>query len=315
MTAPALPHRVRERIRWGVSGALGALPAPRRAGVLAAVLLLPPLLLRLFTSVTPFVETLRLSFTDASPLNDTITGVGLENYEAVLTGPVTVQALVFTVAYTLISTALELVVGFALALLMDRPFRYRNVVRGVALVPWAIPAIVTALGFRFMFSDGFGIIPHLLGSVGVDIAWLTDPFAARASVIIANVWRTVPFIALIILAGLQGIPDELLQAARVDGASYPRLLRSIVLPLVMPLLITMGIFMFIFQLGSFDIILGMTGGGPGTATNVLAYEAYQEAFIGLQYGRSSAIAMLLFVVVLVFGLLALRLFRRYEVDL
>src|SRR5690606_15095233 len=124
----------------------------------------------------------------------------------------------------------------------------------------------------------------------------------------------VPFIAFVVLAGLQGVPDELYGAARVDGAGWWRTHLQIVLPLVMPVLITMGVFMVIFQIGTFDTILGMTGGGPGSATQVIPYLAYQDAFIGLNYGRSSALAMILFLIVLAVGVIALGRFRRAEVE-
>ncbi|HEY1617442.1 MAG TPA: sugar ABC transporter permease [Streptosporangiaceae bacterium] len=294
-----LPH-----LRW-----------PRRAWLAAAILLVPAALLRLFTSVYPFVQTAWMSLTNESPLTSPTKLIGLENYRTLLGSSLTVQSIIFTVLFAVLSTIAELVFGIGLALLLNAPFRLRGFTRAVSLVPWAIPAIVTALGFKFMFSDGFGIIPDLLGHIGIHVQWLTSPDGAKAAVIIANVWRSVPFIALILLAGLQGIPAELLQAARVDGAGRVAVLRKILIPLITPLLVTMGVFMLIFQIGTFDTILGMTGGGPGTATQVLSYSAYQDAFIGLQYGKAAAEAMLLFVLVLAAGLAAIRLFRRSEVQL
>lgn len=304
-----------QRVRWAGADLLRFASMPRRVWLIAAVLLAPALAMRLFTSVYPFLQTVWLSFTDSSPMNLETQVVGLQNYRDLLSDPVTREAIWFTVVFALVSTVAELVLGLALALLLNATFRLRALARAVALVPWAIPAIVTALGFRFMFADGFGIIPDLLSHLGIHVEWLTTPVGAQAAVIAANVWRSVPFIALVILAGLQGIPPEVYQAAKVDGAGYLRTLRSIVVPLVAPLLVTMGVFMVIFQIGSFDIILGMTGGGPGTSTQVLSYLAYQEAFIGLNYGRASAMAMLLFALVVVVGLAALRLFRRVEVEL
>ncbi|SRR5690606_34184783 len=301
--------------RWWIARLLGWLSLPRKVWLLAAVLIAPALLLRLFTSIYPFLATAWTSFTNDSAYQATAEFIGLENYTALLTDRVARQALLFTIAFAGVSTLLELVLGFALALLLNATFKLRGLARAVALIPWAIPAVVSALGFRFIFSDGFGIVPHLLGFVGIDIDWLTSPLPAQAAVIIANVWRNVPFIAFVILAGLQGVPAELYQAAKVDGAGWFRTMWSVVLPLVTPLLITMGVFMTIFQLGTFDTVFGMTGGGPGTATQVAPYLAYQEAFIGLEYGRASALAMLLFLIVLAVGVLALRWFRRTEVEL
>lgn len=301
--------------RWWIAGLLGRLSLPRKVWLLAAVLVAPALLLRLFTSIYPFLATAWTSLTDDSAYRATAEFVGLENYADLLSDRVARQALLFTIAFAGLSTLLELVLGFALALLLNATFALRGVARAVALIPWAIPAVVSALGFRFIFSDGFGIVPHLLGFAGIEVDWLTSPLPAQVAVIIANVWRNVPFIAFVVLAGLQGVPGELFQAAKVDGAGWLRTMWSVVVPLVAPLLITMGVFMTIFQLGTFDTVFGMTGGGPGTATQVAPYLAYQEAFIGLEYGRASALAMLLFLVVLAVGVLALRWFRRTEVEL
>src|SRR5690606_5440366 len=125
----------------------------------------------------------------------TVEFIGLENYADLLTDRVARHALMFTVVFAGVSTVLELVLGFALALLLNATFALRGVMRAVALIPWAIPAVVSALGFRFLFSDGFGIVPHLLGFAGIEVDWLTSPLPAQAAVIIANVWRNVPFIA------------------------------------------------------------------------------------------------------------------------
>ncbi|QSB16766.1 sugar ABC transporter permease [Natronosporangium hydrolyticum] len=313
--APEGAERRRSDLRWAVARLLGRLSLPRRVWLVAAILIVPALGLRLFTSVYPFLATAWTSLTDESGYRAETTFIGLANYTALLDDRVVRQALLFTVVFAGVSTVLELVLGFALALLLNAAFKLRGLARAVALIPWAIPAIVSALGFRFIFADGFGMVPHLLGTVGLEVDWLTHPIAAKAAVIIANVWRTVPFVAFVILAGLQGVPQELYQAAKVDGAGWFRTIRSVVVPLVTPLVITMGIFMVIFQLGTFDTVLGMTGGGPGTATQVAPYLAYQEAFIGLEHGRASGIAMLLFLIVLGVGVAALRLFRRTEVQL
>lgn len=313
-TAVEVEERWSASVRWAVARILGRVRVPRRVGILAAVLIGPAILLRVLTAVYPFFETAWTSLTNSNAYNAETAFVGLQNYAGLLQDPGARSALVFTVVFALGSTVLEMVFGFALALLLNAQFRLRSFARAVVLLPWAIPAIVSALGFRFMFSDGFGIISHLLSVIGIEINWLTDPLAAQVAVILANVWRNVPFIAFVVLAGLQGVPRELYEAAKMDGANWIRTTVQIVMPMVMPLLITMGIFMVIFQLGTFDTILGMTGGGPGTATEVAPYLAYQQAFIGLQYGQASALAMLLFLVVLAVGAFALAAFRKSEVE-
>jgi multiple sugar transport system permease protein len=312
-TAASL-HEPRFSVRWGVARVLGWMRLPKSIVLLGLILLAPALLLRILTSVYPFFATAWTSFTNSSAYVADPHFVGFDNYVAIFDNPSSRGALIFTITFAVVSTALELVIGFGLALLLNARFRLRGLGRALVLLPWAIPAIVSALGFRFIFSDGSGLVPTFLAWFGVDIAWLTDPFWAQVAVILANVWRSVPFIAFVVLAGLQGVPDELYEAARVDGAGWWRTHLQIVLPLVMPVLITMGVFMVIFQIGTFDTILGMTGGGPGSATQVIPYLAYQDAFIGLNYGRSSALAMILFLIVLAVGVIALGRFRRAEVE-
>ena len=130
-----------------------------------------------------------------------------------------------------------------------------------------------------------------------------------------NVWKSTPFLAIVFLAALQAVPQDIYEAARVDGASKVRSFFSITLPLITPQIVTIGLFMLVWQLASFDLIYAMTGGGPGYATQVLAYSIYQVAFAGLNYGYASAISMILFVVVAITTVVMLALYRRVEVSL
>jgi multiple sugar transport system permease protein len=312
-SAPAI-HERRFSLMWPIARLLGHVRLPRSILVLALILLAPALILRVVTSVYPFIATAWTSLTNSSAYVQATQFVGLENYAKVLDDPSGQSALIFTVVFAVVSTILQVVFGFILALLLNTKFRFQNFTRAVVLLPWAIPAIVTALGFRFMFADDSGIIAVAFSTLGLSVDWLSDPFGAQVAVIIANVWRNIPFIAFVVLAGLQGVPHELIEAARVDGATRLRITMQILVPLMMPLLITMGTFMVIFQMGSFDIILGMTGGGPGSATQVAPYLAYQAAFISLNYGESAAISMLLFLIILGVGVLALVRFRKSQVE-
>lgn len=307
-------HEPRFSPFWAIARVLRHVRLPRSVVLLALILLAPALLLRVVTSVYPFLATAWTSFTDSSAYKPEAEFIGFENYADVLANPSSVGALVFSIVFAVVSTLGQVVFGFTLALLLNMKFRFQNFTRAIVLLPWAIPAIVTALGFRFMFSEGSGLIPAALAFVGIQIDWLSDPLGAQAAVIIANTWRSIPFIAFVVLAGLQGVPHELIEAARVDGASRLRINMQIFVPLMMPLLITMGTFMVIFQIGSFDIIYGMTGGGPGSATQVAPYLAYQAAFIALNYGESAAISMLLFLIILGIGVLALVRFRKSQVE-
>jgi multiple sugar transport system permease protein len=201
------------------------------------------------------------------------------------------------------------------AMLLNAAFRGRGVVRAINLIPWAIAMVVAAMGFRWMFDAQYGIITDLtVRLTGVHIPWLTTSLGAKAAVIITNVWKSTPFLALVFLAALQGIPIEFYEAARVDGANKLQTFFRITLPLILSQVVTIGLFMVVWQLASFDLIYTMTGGGPGFATSVLAYNIYQAAFGGLNFGYASAISLVLFVLVFIMGGLGLLIFRRVEVQ-
>jgi multiple sugar transport system permease protein len=224
------------------------------------------------------------------------------------------SSLSFTVVFVLLSTLLQLFFGVLVALLLNSAFRGRGFVRAVNLIPWAIPMVVAAMGFRWMFDAEYGIITDLTYRLtGLTIPWLTTSWGAKAAVILANVWKSTPFLALVFLAALQGIPTDLFEAARVDGAGKLQTFFKITLPLILSQVITIGLFMIVWQLASFDLVYTMTGGGPGYATSVLAYNIYQAAFGGLNFGYASAISLVLFVLVFIMGGLGLILFRRVEV--
>jgi len=215
--------------------------------------------------------------------------------------------------FVLGATVLQLAFGLAVAHLLNAPFRLRYLSRTIVLIPWAIPMAVVALGFRWLFDDQFGMIPDLMRTLlGMQMRWLIDPQNSRLAVIAVAVWKSTPFVALILLAGLQGIPRELYEAARVDGANLRNSLLHITIPMLMPILITTGLFMVVWQLAVFDLPFLMTGGGPGYATTVIAQKIYLESN-SLNYGYAASIGVVMVGIVAVVGAVGLALFRRYEV--
>jgi multiple sugar transport system permease protein len=165
-----------------------------------------------------------------------------------------------------------------------------------------------------MFDDQFGMIPDLLRSVaGVQMRWLIDPNNAKLAVISVAIWKSTPFVALVLLAGLQGIERDLYEAARVDGANAWTCLFYITIPMLLPILVTTGMFMIVWQLAVFDLPFLMTGGGPGFSTTVLAQKIYLESN-SLNYGYAAAISMALVGIVAVVGVVGLYLFRRFDVS-
>jgi len=295
---------------------------PRRKGMTlnqrrylaAALLLLPGVLLRLFTTLYPFIQTILLSVQEYNPAFPPQKYVGLGNFEKLAGDLVFQSSIEFTLIFVFGSTLLQLVFGVLVASLLNAKFRLRNLARTINLIPWAIPMVVAALGWRWLFDGTYGWITDLQSRLGIQFSWLIDPVGARVAILIVNVWKSTPFVAISILAGLQGVPEELYEAARVDGANPVQSFWKITLPLIMPLTVTIGMYMMGWQRSVFDLPYAMTSGGPGFSTSVLAYMIQQQVAT-LNYGYASAISVVMFLVVAVFGGIGLYVFRRVEVQI
>lgn len=273
----------------------------------AWLLVAPTLILLAGVAGWPLLRTIFYSFTDAlldAPHEYAF--VGLANYlefadgEAfgVLADPVWWRSVRNTLWFTFISVSLELGFGLALALLMNQKFRGQGLVRTAILVPWAIPTIVTAKMFSWMFHDQYGTVNDLLMRAGIidgPLAWIAEPGLSMWAVVIADVWKTVPFMALMLLAALQMVPSDLYEAARVDGASAWQRFRRITLPLIFPAMIVALIFRTMDALRVFDLIYVLTSNSEATIS-ISGYArdqmvAYQEMGVG------SAASVLVFMMV------------------
>jgi multiple sugar transport system permease protein len=199
-----------------------------------------------------------------------------------------------TTIFTVLSVAAETVLGLLFALALHRRFRGRGLVRAAVLLPWALPTAVMALAWAWIFNDSFGVANDLLRRTGLlesPIAWLGEPATAMAALVVADVWKTTPFVALIVLAGLEGLPQELIDAARIDGLSAGARLWHVVLPLVSPSLGIAVAFRALQAWGAFDIVYVMTGGGPGGSTETVSLFVFQSYFRYLDFGYGSAAAV------------------------
>lgn len=308
--------RVAER---EVAGRPLARAEARRRGLsrtqIAWLLVAPALLLRLATALYPVLDTFRLSLTNTHLVEGTSAFIGLGNYARMLRDPKVIETLQFTAIFTSASLLLQLVFGFLIALLLNANLPWRGLLRTVNLLPWAAPTIVVAIAGAWIWNDQFGLVNDLWVRVfGTRPLWLGNAATARLVVIVMDVWKNVPFMAIVLLAALQNVPQEVLDAARVDGCGPLGTLWRIVLPLIAPVVVTMSIFVTIFRLFSFDIVYGLTQGGPGTTTSLLAYRVYTEAIRFLAFGYGAAIAIVLFLIVLVVGLLGFLLLKRVEVQ-
>jgi multiple sugar transport system permease protein len=316
MVKVAAPSEAKERaklIRFR-SARLSLSRTTRRRYLLFLLLIAPAFLLRLTTAAYPILQTIFLSFNNLSVLQGTDEFVGLQNYINLSRDYGLRGALDFTVIFVVASTILELIVGMLIALLLNAAFRGRTFARTINLIPWAIPTIVAGYAFRWLLDDQFGMIPYWIQELfGLRWVIFINSFSARLAVILVQVWKAAPFMAIIFLAGLQGVPQELYEAAIVDGASSWRRFWHITIPLIMPLTITMGMFQMVWSLAGFDLVYGLTFGGPGVATSVLALQIFREGILFFKYGVASAMSVILLLFVAVIGLVAVWLFRKAEV--
>ncbi|MBO1501964.1 sugar ABC transporter permease [Serratia proteamaculans] len=292
------------------------LTLPQRERRQAWVLLAPMLLMMLLLTAWPLGRTLWLSFTDAALVGNDITPVwvGADNFIYALTDPDFQAALWRTLYFTLVSVAFEGVIGVLVALLLNQKFHGRNVLRVLVILPWALPTIVNATMWRLNFNPDYGSINALLTQLGVIDhyrSWLGDPASALNAVMLADIWKNYPLITLLTLAALQSIPDDLYEAARLDGASAWRRFRAITLPAILAPLAVALVLRTIDAFKVFDIIYVMTRGGPMDSTKTLSFFVYQESFSYLRAGSGAAYAVLMTLLCgLLIALYMLMLFRQ-----
>lgn len=235
--------------------------------------------------------------------------IGLANYREILSDARFWAAMWRTSFFTVASVSLELALGLFLALAMDRSFRGRGLVRAATLVPWAIPTVVAALLWRFIFEAEGGIANALLLDIRLldePLVWLIGRWTAWVPVILADVWKTTPFVALLLLAGLQNISRDLYEAAAMDGASAGWQLRHITLPLLKPAILVALIFRTLDAFRVFDLIYVLTGGGPGTATEPIALYTFTTLLQNLRFGYGSAMSVIIFLVTFLLAVLYIR---------
>lgn len=235
--------------------------------------------------------------------------IGLANYREALATPRFWEALQHTLLFTVISVTFELALGLMLALVLHHASRGRGVVRTAALASWAMPTAVAALVWRFLFDGPTGLINAILMKVGatdVPFVWFIDPVLAWIPIVVADVWKTTPFVALLFLASLQNIDPSLYEAARVDGASPWQQFLHLTFPLLRSAALVALIFRTLDAFRVFDLIYVMTNGGPGTATEPLALYTFSVLFNNLRFGYGAALAVGIFVVTGALALLYLR---------
>jgi len=217
----------------------------------------------------------------------------------------------FTLRFALVSVGLELILGLAIALLLHRPARGRGLLRAVTLLPWALPGTVLALGWRWIYNDPYGPLNALLQALALPPhGFLTSPASTWLFVVLADVWKCTPFVALLLLAGLQSIPAELEESLRLEGAGRIQILCRLTLPLLRPWITLALVFRMAQALGVFDLVQVLTRGGPAGSTESLALYAYLQAMRFLDFGYSATVVLATFMLVALLTLLGWLLLRR-----
>ncbi|MBO8192684.1 sugar ABC transporter permease [Streptomyces oryzae] len=275
----------------------------RRALTIAAFMAPAALFVALFTYY-PMIAGSQMAFRNwkLTDLTDT-SWVGLKNFRDVFADPAWSTVLGNTAVWVVASIVPQLVIGFALALWLRRKFRFRGLYQALVFFPWAVSGFLIGILFRWLFNSEFGVVNDLLQKTGLSdepIAWLADPHTAMGAVIVANIWYGVTFFTIMILAALQSIPDELYEAAALDGAGKARTLFQITIPYIRTTLALTVLLRIIWIFNFPDLIFGMTGGGPDNQTHIVTTWMIRITQQG-DYGRASAIGLLIVASLLVFA--------------
>ena len=266
----------------------------------------PALVILAGVTVFPVISVVFLSLSRRHLVFGVSEFIGLDNYRFLVTDDRFWNALGNTVYFTALSVTFELAIGLAFALLLHRTFRLKGTVRALVLVPWAIPTVVSARMWEWLYNTDYGLLNHLLGS---KINWLGSPSWALNAAVFMDVWKTTPFVVILLTAGLQVIPRELYHAAALDGAGRWETFRRITLPLLKPVIVVVLIFRTLDAFRVFDAVYVLTGGGPANATETLSVYAYKVLFQTLQFGYGSALATIVFLCVGTLSVLYVRLLR------
>ena len=291
-------------------------PRARRRSPVPLTFVVPALVLYGVVVLYPTVAGGFYAFTDWAGRQDGAQLVGLDNFTELFADPAARSALRNTLVIAVATTVVQTVLGLALALALHSALASRNVLRTLFFAPALLPAVIVGFLWQYLLTPDGPVNAVLRGAGlgGLAQNWLGDPSVALASVIGVIVWQNAGLTMVIYLAGLQGVPPELLEAASIDGAGRWQRLRNVTIPLLIPATTIAMSLTLISSLKLFDQVYVMTGGGPGYATETLSVVMYKEAFVSGRYGYSAAIALVLTMIVFAFALLQLRGLRRFEVE-
>jgi len=275
----------------------------------ALLLLLPALTIICSIIVFPLIYSFGLSFTDKNLLRENAKFIGLENYRKLMGSESYWQILSNTVIISFFSVLGQTILGMALALLLNTGIRGMKIFRGLALTCWAVPALAAGILWLLIFNAEYGILNHILKTIGIIsefIPWLTHMIWAKVAVIITFIWRGTPFIMVMFLAGLQTIPNDIIDSSKIDGAGPVRRFIHVTIPTIRPIIMIATLLQVIMIFQNFIIIHSITEGGPANGTKTLCIQVYEIAFDAWKIGRASAIGVTWLLLLLLFSIFYMR---------
>lgn len=281
--------------------------------LLGYLLLMPMLIVVLGLIGYPFVLSLYYSLTDKVIAQPDFQFVGLKNYIELASDPIFRKTLVNTFNYSITAVFFKVILGLLMALTLKEVIRMRKIIRALFLLPWVAPSSLTVLAWVWMFDSQYSIITWFLQQAGLvegKIPWFGDPQLAMAAVQMVNIWRGVPFFGMLILAGLVSVPQELYEAATMDGAKAWQRFWAVTFPHILPILLVATLFSFVVTLGDFQIVWILTSGGPQNATHLIATLAFRTAIRGANIAKGAAIASFLFPFLVIVIALQVRFLRK-----
>ncbi len=286
----------------------------KRKELMGYLFLLPAIFLISVFVIYPVLNTLWLSFFNLriQTLSEGAKFVGLKNFKSILEDQQFRTSLVFTLKFTAVAVTLETIVGLFFASVMNRSTKLQGIIRTVILIPWAIPTIISGLMWQFMYSPQYGIINALLTKMSIvqeAIPWLSNAQWATVAIIIADVWKTTPYMSLLILAGLQTVPRHLTDAASIDGAGKLQTFFYITLPIIKPVLMVAILFRVLATFRIYDLIVVLTNGGPANQTSSLSLYTINTYFNFGNIGYGSALATVTFIISLLMSMLFLNVLK------
>jgi multiple sugar transport system permease protein len=319
-----------------MAGAIGELEAVRtrrrtsilgffeQERVLGYLLLLPAVLYILLLVGVPFFLALRFSVSDVTTGGDR-TGdfVGLENYKDVLQTDLFKTSLKNTFIFTIGSEVIKGVLGLALAFLLIQNFKGRSIVRSLIIIPWAMPVAISAIAWKWMLHPQFSVLNWVINNTpllnstawGKEYQnWLGEPNLAMMSVIVVNVWRGLPFSAIILMAAITAVPQDLIDAAKLDGASFLQRWQKVMVPIIAPILFIALLFSVVFTFTDLSVVYLLTKGGPVSSTEVLPTFAFKTGILSGDLGRGAAISLFMFPLLMAAAIWLLRILKRRDVQ-